>query len=107
MANDNMHWLQYLANPHGFAIKKYLYEILGSRYQKNDIFIERLCAILSTKDDVEKFGTLMRDLFESGFHKAIERYRVQLEKLGYDITITHESPKKTENIFPDQSEKSG
>ena len=107
MANDNSNWLQYLTNPHGFTIKKYLHEILGNRYAKNDVFIDRLCSMLNTQDDVEKFGIFVRDLFEAGFHKAIDRYRGQLEKIGYDITVTYESPPKVEKIFPDQSEKSG
>jgi len=106
---NSANWLQYLINPHGFTIKKYLYEILGGkRYVKNEVFIDRLCSVLNTQDDVEKLGIFVKDLYESGFHRAVDRYRGQLEKLGYDITVTQEESKQeVKKIFPDQSEKSG
>jgi hypothetical protein len=105
---DNINWLQYLANPHSFTLKRYLFEVLGNRYQKNETFIERLSSVLNTQDDVEKLGALIRDLYEAGFIRAVERYRGELEKMGYSTTVTQEEPKKKdEKIFPDQSEKSG
>jgi hypothetical protein len=102
-------WMQYLKNPHTFAIQKYLSELIPERYLERRDFIERICGHLMTQKDVEDFGSLVMDIYESGFFRAIRQYKEQFENMGIPTNvITNQLSDKDKNkIFPDQSEKSG
>lgn len=95
-------------NLHSSAIKKYMFELLRERYSKNERFIERLAATVSTKEDYEALGGLVVDIFETGFLKAVNEYKGQLAKMGLRVNIVPEERPNGEakRIFG-QSEKSG
>jgi hypothetical protein len=95
-------------NPHSSAIKKYLFEMLKERYPKNERFIDRLASTVSTKEDYEALGSLMVDIFESGFLKAVNEYKDQLAKMGLKVNIVPDSrPKSQGKAIFGQPEKSG
>jgi hypothetical protein len=96
-----------MQNMHSSAIKKYLFEILQGRYQKNERFIDRLSSMIVTKEDYESLGALVADLYETGFLKAVDEYRGQMTKMGLNVSVVAEQKpaKGGKPIF--QSEKSG
>lgn len=67
-------------------------QLLGSeKYEKHRSFIERLSLTLQTQSDLEDFANIMIGLFEGGYFKALNDYKDQLQKLGYQITVSRET----------------
>ena len=107
MKQDAGDWFKHLSSPHGQDIKRFAHQFLQERYAKHEKYLDRIASQIGTEEDLESFSKLLLDIFESGFMKAFEEYKEQLNRLGYKLQIKPEEiPKKTEPIFP-QSEKSG
>jgi hypothetical protein len=102
-------WMQYLKNPHAMVIQKYIAQMIPERYANRKELIERICAHLVTQRDVEDFGGLLLDVFESGFIHAVRQYKDEFERLGIPTNIVTDAldKKDQQRIFPNQSEKSG
>ena len=69
-------------------IKKFVFEISKTKYVENEEIIERLCSLILTKHDGEKFIKLIMDIYESGYKKSVNDHKEILEKLGYSVKIT-------------------
>ena len=69
-------------------IKKLVFEISKTKYVENEEIIERLCSLILTKHDGEKFIKLIMDIYESGYKKSVNDHKEILEKLGYSVKIT-------------------
>lgn len=97
----------FMQNPQAFAVRKYLFEMLKERYSRNADYIERLSAGVTTKADYEALGSLMADVYEAGFVRAVDQYKEQLARMGMKVSVVPEkvAPKGVP-IFG-QSEKSG
>jgi hypothetical protein len=94
--------LPMMPNPMAVVIKKYLFEMLKEKYAKNERLIERLAQMLVTREDYESFGSLMGDLYESGFLRATDQYREQLSKMGLKVdVVAEERPREGKKIFKD------
>lgn len=92
----------FMGNPHSAALKKYLFEILKDRYWKNEKYIERLAASTMVQDDYDGLGSLIVDVFELGFLRAVDQYKDQMAKMGLRVQIVPESkPAAGERIFKD------
>jgi hypothetical protein len=98
-----------MQNLHSSAIKKYLFELLKGKYVRNEKFIDRISASITTKEDYESLGSLVVDIFETGFLKAVDEYRGQLAKMGLKVSIVPEKKPNdsSENSIFGQPEKSG
>ena len=95
-------------NVHSSAIKKYLFELLKGRYEKNERFIDRISSTITTKEDYESLGGLMADVFEAGFMKAYNEYKEQLAAMGMQVRIVpEERPSGESKSIFNHSEKSG
>jgi hypothetical protein len=95
-------------NLHSSAIKKYLFELLGHKYARNEKFIDRLASTVATKEDYESLGNLVVDIFETGFLKAVDGYKDELAKMGLRVNVVaDEKPKNSSARIFGQSEKSG
>jgi len=108
MTEDASKWFEYIRNPHIFAVKQYLIDVLKERYGKHDDYVVRLSMAISTAEDVKKFGELIADIYESGFLRAYGEYQEELKKLGYNLNVKPEAQKQKIDappIFP--QEKSG
>ena len=70
------------------VVKKYLAEILMEKYHDHEAIIDRLAHLLSLPADAESFLRLVQVLYQKGFDHAISSYRDELEKLGYQVTIS-------------------
>lgn len=89
-------------NPQAVAIKRYLFEMLKDRYQKNDKYIDRIAAGTLTKEDYESLGGLLADVYESGFMRAVEQYRESISRLGLKVDVVpEERPRQGKPIFKD------
>lgn len=67
--------------------KKYVFDILQEKYEKNESIIERLSHYLATEKDVREFINLFVDSYEKGYLKAVDDYRDKLREMGYDVHI--------------------
>lgn len=83
---DN-NFLKYMSNPRSFTLKKWLIELLQERYVPHDTIVERVSTSLATDQDVTDFGSLITQIYESGYRKAVEDYRSQMEQLGIKVTV--------------------
>ena len=96
-------WIESLSNPQGKLVKKFLFGLLQDRYEKHAEIIDRLSRSLVTKGDIEAFGNLAMELYETGYFKSIGDHKDALAKMGVKVQIkAQEPPPKTEKIFKDQ-----
>jgi len=80
--------MSYMSNPHSFTLKKWFATLLRKSYTSdNDVIIERVASSLATNQDVEDFGKLMGALYESGYQRAVEDVKGQVEKHGLQVDI--------------------
>jgi len=78
---------KYMANPRCFTLKKWFSDLLKTEYQQHDEIVERVSTSLLTDKDVEKFGQLIMNVYESAYKKAVNDYKVEFEKMGVKISI--------------------
>lgn len=76
-----------MSNPKAFTLKKWFYDLLKIDYVTHDQTIERVATSLATDKDLQDFGKLIGQVYETGYRKAIEDYRKQIEDLGLSIKI--------------------
>ena len=98
---SNTNFLKYMSNPRTFTLKKWFSGILQEKFGQHEVIIERVSSSIVTEADLEAFGKLMGDLFETGYMKAVNDYRDELEKIGIKISVGKKE------IPVDQSVKSG
>jgi hypothetical protein len=77
-------------NPKVGVVKKYMAEILKGRYPNNAEFIERIASLLVTDQDVSNFGTLIGNVFQTGYEKSVADHRAELAKHGITTTVKPE-----------------
>jgi hypothetical protein len=84
-------WMDMISNPKGMLIRNYMLQILGQeKFLKHQAFVDRLAAALPTSADVQELGQIVVAIYESGYYKALNDYREQFQKLGYDVNVKHE-----------------
>lgn len=87
--------LFYFRNPGGLAIRKHLSDILKERYPKYDDFLERLGNSIQTEKDLQVFASLVVEIYELGYLKAMRDYQGELSKLGYNAKIIPSATEQT------------
>lgn len=89
-------------NPQAVAIKRYLFEMLKDRYRKNERYVDRLALGTVTREDYESLGSLLADVYESGFMRAVEQYKEGIARLGLRVEVVpEERPREGAPIFKD------
>jgi hypothetical protein len=83
--------LKYMSNPKAFTLKKWLVELLKSRYMQHDNIVERVATALITEKDLTDFGAMITDLYEIAYQKAVSDCKEEFEKLGVTINIVPSS----------------
>lgn len=76
-------------NPYQMALLKYMYGILQHRYVNNANIISRISHYLVTESDLREFSTLMQDVFETAYAKALQDYHTQLKAGGIDVAVSY------------------
>lgn len=77
--------MKYMSNPKSFTLKKWFCDLLHLDYSKHDQIIERVSSSLVTDKDLEDFGKLIGQIYETGYKKAISDYKEEVEKLGVEV----------------------
>ena len=81
-------FVNYMANPKSFTLKQWFVGLLKEDYAPHDQIIERIAVSITTDKDLKDFGKLVTTVYEKAYHKAVNDYKEQAEKLGIKITIT-------------------
>ncbi len=76
-----------MANPRAFTLRKWFYDLLKLDYAAHDSTVERISTSLATEKDLEDFGKLIGQVFETGYKKAVEDYRQKLEEMGIKVQL--------------------
>ena len=77
-----------MSNPRSFTLKKWFSTLLKHKYTaEQDLIIERVASALATDKDVEDFGKLMGALYESGYRRAVNDLKGQMENHGLKVDI--------------------
>lgn len=80
-----------ISNPKGMLIRNYMLQVLGQeKFLKHQAFIDRLGAVLPTSADIQELGQIIVGVYEQGYYKALNDYREQFQKLGYDVNVKRE-----------------
>jgi len=87
--------IQYMNNPKAFTLKKWFIELLGNRYTNHDPIIERVSMSLSTDNDTKEFGSMIAEVFEAGYFRAVNDYKEQAKNAGMDVKVI--IPKKNQD----------
>lgn len=77
----------YMANPRTFTIRKWMSELLKEKYAPHDPIVERIAASLVTDRDLKDFGSLITQVYEQAYRKAVSDYQTQVEQLGLKIHV--------------------
>lgn len=64
-------------------------DILKEDYGKYDAIIERIAMALQTNDDLQDMGSLISQIYDKAYRKAIDDYKEQAEKLGIKVSVGH------------------
>ena len=67
--------------------KKYVFDMLQEHYIKHEKMIDRLSHYLITEEDVKEFCEIIAAAYSQGYLKAVNDYKEQLRKIGYDVSI--------------------
>lgn len=86
---DN-NWAQFMQNPRGIALKKFMLQIMENKVAPYDDMLTRLGTVLVTDNDLKLFGEMMNDVLGIGYKKAVDAYRDQLKQLGIEVTLTNQ-----------------
>lgn len=76
-------------NPKKTAIRKWLNEILQERYAKHDGIAERITHCLITNKDMDDFSKLIAEIFEVGYLKCLNEYKVKLKEHGLQVKLKY------------------
>jgi hypothetical protein len=84
-----------MSNPRAFTLRKWFYELLKINYASHDTIIERVSSSLVTERDIEDFGKLIGQVYETGYRKAVDDYRKQIEDMGLKVSVVAPTPPET------------
>lgn len=80
-------FINYVSNPRSFTLKKWFNQIIGDKYQKHEGIMERVSTVLITDRDLKDFGSLMTEVYEVAYRKAISDYKKEAENLGIKVNV--------------------
>lgn len=81
----------YMANPRAYTLKRWLYELLKEKYSPHEKIAERLGVAMQTDHDIQDLGKLLGEIFEAGYRKAVDDYKVEAEKVGLKVHVVPSS----------------
>jgi len=90
----NQDMMNMLAGQQTHALKKYIFDMIPEKYHEHDEILTRSTANLVTQKDIEEFAKFVAVVFESGYLKAAEQYKENMENLGYKLDVVAPEEKK-------------
>lgn len=85
--DNKSQFIRYMSNPRAFTLRKWLFEILKGNYPAHDGIVERLGTAIATQKDLDDFGKLIGQIYETAYRRAIDDYKHQVEELGLKVNI--------------------
>lgn len=76
------------------ALHKYMFDLLKEKYSQNVNIITRIGHYLATDSDLKEVSSLVADLYEKAYTKALMDYHKQLEAAGVKVAISYNGLKK-------------
>lgn len=76
-------WDQYFNKPYSGPVKKYLFEVLAEKYEKNEPVIDRLMHTFDMKKDIEALVELFGDIYQSGYEVSYNQFKEEIAKHDY------------------------
>lgn len=80
-------WAQFMQNPKGIVLKKFMLQVMGDKINPYDELLTRIGTVLITDNDIKAFGDMINDVLGTGYRKAVDDYRTQLNKLGIEVNL--------------------
>lgn len=90
-------------NPFPTSLKKFLFEILGNKFEQHDIVIDKLCDNVSSPKEFERISKFIVAIYESGYLKSVEQHREILSKAGIETHVVAEKKQVEPTIFKSNS----
>ena len=88
-----------LFNPYYNALRQHLFNVIGNdNYTYNEMAIDQLTKIVQNDREFKNIGQLINAIYESGYLKAIEEHKAELQRLGLKVTIK-DKPQTGPTIF--------
>ena len=78
-------------------MRSYMNQFLGVQYGRNQDIVERVGHYLVTESDFKNFMSLIVDVYESGFMRAVDDYRTKLAKMGIKVEVENSVGSQKEN----------
>jgi hypothetical protein len=82
-----MNLLGIFQNQKSVAIRKFVQDLLGDKYNPYDDFLDRIAYHLVTENDITTFGKMISDIYRQGYMKAVGDYKDQLDKYGIEVKV--------------------
>jgi hypothetical protein len=89
-------WMDMMVNPKIHHVKKTMFEVLKERYAQNENIIERIGVAMATEGDLKAFFSLVTDIYELAYMKAVADHHEQLSKLGLAVNIVADKKSRVE-----------
>jgi hypothetical protein len=83
----NNQFAQMMQNPKSIALKKFMSHVIGEKVGLYDDILTRLSVSIVTDSDFKIFGEMINDVLGTGYRKAVDDYRSQLNKLGIEVSL--------------------
>ena len=80
-------WSQFMQNPKGTVLKKFMSQVMGNKVNPYDEVLVRLSTVLITDNDIKVFGEMINDVLVIGYRKAVEDYQTQLNAMGIEVSL--------------------
>jgi hypothetical protein len=81
-------WADFMQNPKGVVLKKFMYPLLQDKIANYDDLLTRIGHSLVTENDLKAFSDMVNDIIAAGYKKAVFDYQQQLKKMGIEVNIT-------------------
>jgi len=84
---NNNNWSQFMQNPKGIVLKKFMLQVMGDKVNPYDDILTRLGSVLITDNDIKVFGEMINEVMTIGYRRAVDDYRSQLSKMGIEVSL--------------------
>jgi len=78
---------EYLQNPKAMILKKFMAEFLYTKYYEYEDLLSRLGTQLITESDINRFGSMINEIYQLGYAKAVDDYKSELAKMGIQVNV--------------------
>ena len=97
---DSPGWMNYLSNPFGHGIKKWIFELLNQRAIPHEKILDQLTRSIHTAQDYEDFGKFVAEIYEAGYTRCLDQHEAALKQAGINLILKKiEKPQDKQPLF--------